>query len=301
MSQLVSPAQVARAIGVSESSLKRWCDEGRLTATRTAGGHRRIAVDAVVRFVRNSGHRLVDPDILGLPATGGRGQRTIHRQRRILMDAFRDGHADAATRSLLDLYLAGVPLAAVFDDVVRPVLAEIGESWADGELEVYEERRGVEFLTHTMFELGRIMRQPDGPAAPLAVGGTLRDDPYTLAPQMVNLTLRECGYRSMYLGCGLPLETFPRAARNERPDLVWVCLSAAGLDEDAIVAGCRELHAACDEVGGRLVVGGRSVTDSLRERLAIHAFCEDMSDLSEVASGYANSTAGEKGDSGERP
>jgi excisionase family DNA binding protein len=46
--KLVTPKQVAQAINVSESSLKRWCDQGLLTAIRTAGGHRRLALAAAL-------------------------------------------------------------------------------------------------------------------------------------------------------------------------------------------------------------------------------------------------------------
>jgi hypothetical protein len=38
MQQLLSPRQFAEAIGVSESSVRRWADTGRIKMTRTAGG-----------------------------------------------------------------------------------------------------------------------------------------------------------------------------------------------------------------------------------------------------------------------
>jgi excisionase family DNA binding protein len=51
----LSPRQVAEAIGVSESSLKRWCDSGLIPTRRTAGGHRRVPVAGVVAFLRERG------------------------------------------------------------------------------------------------------------------------------------------------------------------------------------------------------------------------------------------------------
>ena len=47
MKTTISPRQVARAIGVGESTLKRWCDRGLIPMLKTAGGHRRLAVSDV--------------------------------------------------------------------------------------------------------------------------------------------------------------------------------------------------------------------------------------------------------------
>ncbi|HEX9106572.1 MAG TPA: MerR family DNA-binding transcriptional regulator, partial [Longimicrobiales bacterium] len=48
----LSPRELAEAVGVSESSLKRWADRGVLAVERTAGGHRRIPLGEAVRFIR---------------------------------------------------------------------------------------------------------------------------------------------------------------------------------------------------------------------------------------------------------
>ena len=66
---LISPRQAARALGVSESSFKRWCDRGLIATVRTAGGHRKLAMSDVVRFVRERQGRVVAPELLGLPPT----------------------------------------------------------------------------------------------------------------------------------------------------------------------------------------------------------------------------------------
>ena len=67
LKQVLTPKQVADAIGVSEASLKRWCDKGLIPATRTAGGHRRLPISGVVQQVTRivfglyfAGHSVVD-------------------------------------------------------------------------------------------------------------------------------------------------------------------------------------------------------------------------------------------------
>ncbi|MEI6235767.1 MAG: helix-turn-helix domain-containing protein, partial [Planctomycetota bacterium] len=61
----LSPKQVALALGVSEASLKRWCDNGLLDSTRTAGGHRRISRGSVMAFLREREQPAVRPELLG--------------------------------------------------------------------------------------------------------------------------------------------------------------------------------------------------------------------------------------------
>jgi len=46
-----SSTQVAELLGVSPDSVRRWCDEGRLKATRTAGGHRHVSGKELARYL----------------------------------------------------------------------------------------------------------------------------------------------------------------------------------------------------------------------------------------------------------
>ena len=66
MKTLISPRDLADAIGVSESSIKRWVDNEVIQATKTAGGHRRIALGEAVRFLRQKKVALINPGAIGL-------------------------------------------------------------------------------------------------------------------------------------------------------------------------------------------------------------------------------------------
>ena len=279
--EAVSPKQVARAIGASESSLKRWCDNGLLETTRTGGGHRRIPIDAVLRFVKERGHSLVDPEVIGLPPSTGAGAKTLDRGREALLAALQDANQTAALRTLLDLYLGGNAMTQVFDEVITSVLHEVGELWASGDMEVYEERRGVEFIGETLYEFGRLLPS-SGEGWPRAMGGTLDTDPYTLAPRMVDLTLRGAGFASDYLGCNLPFGTFDTAIERERPDLFWLSVSALD-DESRFVRGANDLFNRCEMLGVMFAIGGRALVPDIRRRIKYHAFCDTTAHLEAAA------------------
>ncbi|HVF78910.1 MAG TPA: EAL domain-containing protein, partial [Solirubrobacteraceae bacterium] len=57
----LSLGQAAQALGISATTTRRWADNGRLGATRTAGGHRRFAVSEVRRLLSSRGRPAIKP------------------------------------------------------------------------------------------------------------------------------------------------------------------------------------------------------------------------------------------------
>lgn len=284
MKNHVSPRQLADAIGVSESSVKRWADQGLIPVERTAGGHRRLPIGGVIQFLRGSDLSLVQPELLGLPAATAPGEVAADPLGD-LVAALSAGDEDRFRAAVFRLYVEGMPAAEIGDRYVSAAFEELGERWQHGRLEVYQERRGVEVCHKVLHELRQAVPAPEADA-PRAAGGTLEGDWYGLPTTMVEIALREMGWNAQSYGSSHPVETLEAAIREQPLRLFWLSVSWYG-SADALVASVERLYSACVGRGTALVLGGRALEEPVRRRLRGSAFCDNLAQVQDLAAALA--------------
>ncbi|RMF80107.1 MAG: MerR family DNA-binding transcriptional regulator [Planctomycetota bacterium] len=277
MKQLLTPSQVARAIGVSIASLKRWCDKGLISSERTAGGHRRIPIQGVMRFLRETGRPLVRPDLLGLPPATCTGDRVTTRCRRHLVEAMVAGDDEKIHRLIIETYVSGFSADEICDDILTPALATLGELWQAGNLEIYQERRACE-ICHCALRRMNYILDPPPDHAPLAIGGTPEGDPYGLPTLMAAFVLRSLGWRTEPLGSNLPLSTIAAAIDDMRPNLLWLSVSSVP-DIEHFVREYKSLYESAGRFGVAIAVGGRALTETVREQMHYSTYCDNFAHL----------------------
>ena len=282
---LLTPKQVARAIGVSEASVKRWCDRGLIETTRTAGGHRRLHADSVVSFLKESGYTIVQPDVLGLPSTSGHTARIVNRGRELFAEALKAGQQDVAWQTIADLQQAGHTLTSIVDDVIAATFSELA-GWSGDESEaVYRVRRANEICLRITHNLCGDLPAPRV-TAPLAFSAALDGEQHNVTVALAELVLREVGWNAISLGIQLPFQTLKKAIRERAPRLL--CLQIPRIrNEERIRREFVSLHRVAANRRTRIVVvGGDLNSADLRSRLRVDEFCETFTELGRVAKKY---------------
>ena len=236
MRNLLTSAEVARLTGVGPTAVKRWADSGALPCIRTAGGHRRFRREDVDRMLARTSNG--DPgaiwsdwiDVLLHDVDSYAVQSLLFGERA------RRGSWHEVARHLGDL------------------LTEIGRRWEAGSLSVLDEhvassalQRGISAVVDAM---------PGDPEAPRCLLAAAEQDDHTLGLSLVELCLREAGWRSEWAGARTPVGTI--VERVDRGDLAMVALSASRTmkDEAALLRTADDAAAACKAAGAALVLGG---------------------------------------------
>lgn len=288
-----SPKQVAQRLGVSESSVKRWLDQGAVPIVRTAGGHRRVSQESVDRLLEQlkttSGFpRLsVGPDdapaIASTATAPGESVSLDTRGVEEIAEAFRvallDGQESICRRLIDSLIDRGHSPSTAADLLITPAMHGFGHLWERGELAIYQERRACGIAIELV---GALKRQvPTNPDGAVAIGGAPEGDNYQLPTAMVELAMCECGWNAKSLGCNLPMPEFAAAVIEYRPRVLWISLSYLA-DEHKFV---RDFNAMVDSLPGQtaVLIGGRAATDSLRPRLRYTGHCDSIRHLVDLA------------------
>ncbi len=278
MKTVFSPRELARAIGVSESSLKRWVDDGRLEVTRTPGGHRRIPFEAAVRFLRDNELELADPAALGLTEVARvSSERATEDPADLLHELLIAGDAEAARSLVLTSFIKGASVAEICDGALRDAMSKIGTLWRDDPKGIFVEHRATDICLEILRSLRLGLRIEED--APLAVGGAPEGDPYAIPSLMAATVLGSLGFKATNLGPDTPADTFLRAAKETGAGLVWVSVSSvadAGRLGQHLAWLARELAL----IDADLIVGGRDLERlGLGDDLPHRFFGDTMTDL----------------------
>ncbi len=273
----LSTAQVAQALGVGVSTVKRWVDEGLLPANRTPGGHRKLLLADVLRLLRSGQLPGVDITALGaadLPST--------ERLRRRLTEALERGDARTVQRIVLGSYRSGLALEVLADEVVAPAMHQIGHDWEAGRLDVYEEHRGTQAIAAALFALKALLEKTALRSMPVALGGAPEGD-WTLLPSLLaELILMDLGWKVVNLGPNTPLASFRKAITEIRPKLVWISASH-GLESPAVQEQLLRLAEEVEQRRSTVIFGGRGFVPEFQQRLGPGKFGRCLADLAHLA------------------
>lgn len=257
----LSPKQLGQAIGVSESSLKRWIDDGLIEVIRTTGGHRRVELAEAIRFVRQRGYTVKDPSVLGLTAADDQTGRADQIQ---LAEHFYDllvnGRDKEFTAAVTRLYLDGHQISEIIDGPIRASMNQIGELWHNNPDGIGIEHRATDICIRTLGYMHSLLKPPAA-NAPIAIGGAPAGDMHLISSLCVSLVLAEQGWREANMGANTPWGQLLSVARQEQAALVWVSMTAEPNTDYAKKLSELATELALDSC--QIIVGGRQLGDAI--------------------------------------
>ena len=194
--------------GMSISQAVSWLD----TITEEAKSAEEVALPAP-----HSGGVGLNHMPLALASSGRIAVRDFSSLQRELLEAiitFDEFSAD----TLLSEAFAMYSVEQVGENIIKPVLYEIGDRWHRGEISITLEHYGSNLLLQRMATLLRAV--PNGTGGPLIWVGCAPGELHEIGPMLLTIYLRRRGYRVHYLGQNLSAEDVSREIYRQQPAIV---------------------------------------------------------------------------------
>jgi len=286
---ILSTADVARLFDVTETTVKRWADEGELKCQKTPGGHRKFQVRNVVEFAeRNHFEPLATLALPGTDRMAGAIQLAVlERDYAKLVEAFVDRalSPDRHDLAIFLVYLYEHKIAPweIYDLIVRPGMQMIGEKWMGGEIDIAQEHRASH---ETLESLSRLQTEVyvKPPVGKSVLCACLDSEMHEMGLRTAYYMFEAEGWHTVYLGSRTPFPSLLRSVSETRPDVV--CLSATGPENyRELEAKLRELRETVDAYGGKVILGGRLAKDLPFDRSLVDALLSSARELLDFIGG----------------
>lgn len=296
---LYSPSDIAAMLGVNESSVKRWTNEGLISCFKTPGGHRKYRLSDVAEFVRAQGYKPVGLELASFSAEESMRFRFAALERRFdfLADGYRmlalEGDAERLTELARHLYNSGISFAEICDRIIQPAMKRIGGEWDHGKLDINREHVASHATIGMLGRLQPLLRRL--PAQGIALCATLAGDMHEIPLLCVRILLEMEGWRPIYVGGNIPADSIGESIRENNPAIVCLSATLRRAPEEFIVS-LEELRRLTGGVSYELILGGKAFTPELLSRIVHDAFCSDIGELNS----HLAASPGKRGKAGDR-
>jgi len=155
----LSTQEVASLINVTETTVKRWADEGKIPCHKTLGGHRKFLMKEIVQFAEDNAYPLTGTVALPLAKREARAIELaiLTQDYTRLAHLFYIEAVQAERQGIYELlsYLSKhhVPLSVLADAVIKPAMVRIGEEWRAGKLDVDREHLASNAVLEALVQL----------------------------------------------------------------------------------------------------------------------------------------------------
>lgn len=200
--------EAANQLGVHYQTAYQWVREGRLHAEK---------IGSTYRIDEGDLQHLIEERSKPSPPPKEMRVRDWVAQQEKLLNHLLVGEELLARVQIQRLADGKVPVIDVCENLLSPVLTEIGDRWANGTLTVAEEHRASAIVERS---LANLMLSPSGRPKGVVIVATPPGDEHSLPATMATAALRNNRWITHHLGTQVPALDLVKISKDTEADLV---------------------------------------------------------------------------------
>jgi len=257
---LLSTQEVAALLNVTETTIKRWADEGNIPCTKTLGGHRKFAMKDIVAFAERNAYPLTGT--APPPMTDRQFEqlefavhtRNFSKISEVFFQIAQQGDREGLLTLLLYLSKHHISIATIADEVVKPALMKVGAMWAEGKMEISREHLASQAVTEALVRLApELHRKPSNGL--VAACACAEGEFHEIGLRNLAFALETEGWKVHYIGANTPFESLQTFIKKIKPDLFCLSLTVIN-NKSEFFEELRSTQKLLHATGGMFMIGG---------------------------------------------
>lgn len=257
----LSTKEVSVLLNVTETTVKRWAEIGKIPCSKTLGGHRKFLLNEVVSFAEKYSYPItgIIPPALSKQQMENLEFALYSKNFGMISDIFKDealqGDRMGLEKLLTYLYKNQVPFITIIDEVLHPALARIGELWQEGNIEVNQEHRSSVAVKEALIRFGASLYHKANNKLS-ALCACVEGESHDIGIISVSYALEIEGWSVINLGIDTPFDSLTSYIQKNKPQLVCLSATAPELKKKYFQYNIDQVSKAVHSYGGIVVCGG---------------------------------------------
>ncbi|MFA5833139.1 MAG: helix-turn-helix domain-containing protein [Bacteroidota bacterium] len=291
---LFTTHDVANILHVDKSTVKRWTDEGKLKCFRTPGGHRKFRSEDLYNFITENNYGTQPAQALPQLMSDEMIIRSIvhKKEYNVLHSVCFSSAIKGKKQEILTLFSeslnAGLSVASLFDNVVKPTVKKLGFLLVQDKLSISEFHLAQNVLTSSLNQLNETVNKQSRNYKPV-VCASIENGKNDVELAAVMTLLEVNGYTAMNLGSGISAEAINQFVVRTKP--FAVCLYTSFTEnKEQLVNELKKVAELAKSSGSHCIVGGNAFKDLLVNQLDSVTYYASYAELESMQFGNMNLT-----------
>lgn len=261
MKTQLSTKEVAALLNITETTVKRWADIGKLKCSKTLGGHRKFDLHDVIKFAEDNSFPIsgVIPPPLSKKQLQNLEFSVYTKNYPLISDILKtealQGDKEGIEKLLQYLYKNNIKFTTIVDEIIQPALSRIGELWQNKSINIDQEHLSSTAVKEALIRTSSILfRKPYNKLKSLCacVEGEIHDIGITT----ISYCLEIEGFKVINLGIDTPFKSIKNYIENNKPNVVCLSATSPDIEKDYFINAVRDIANLVHSYKGKIICGG---------------------------------------------
>jgi MerR family transcriptional regulator, light-induced transcriptional regulator len=279
----ISTREAAALLSVTETTVKRWTDSGRLKCMKTLGGHRKYLLEDIEDFAKENGI-----PVSGVSSPLSKSQldkvgyalytKNWNQITEVVIEEALQGDADGLFDLFIYLSKNRIRFGSLIDEIVQPALEKVGYMWGKKQINIEDEHLASGAVKTSLARLIVYLPRQRGKNIKVLCACS-EGEHHDIGIRSLAYELELNGYTIHYLGADTPFSSIQEAVKKEKPSYIFISSTAPVLPEEDFIKSMKRLTKTSASVKSKVLFGGNYAQKFRADSLGCDAVVASIKDV----------------------